>query len=504
MKIFKSISFRKLISHRVTPLIPSRRGEGGEVSHIAKLILLTILFITPLHIFSQCNPTTFKKIFYQNDSTLNPANNINNIITATDSSYLIGGSQITKTDNNANNLWNGIPYNNYNSTDAIPYYAPDGRYFILEGNFHLTNIDENDNIIWQKYLVDTTCYCTHPKHIIQTTDGGFIIIGTKTINDTTFYRDRIFIVKTNANGDTTITKTIAKSPFDNDADYIQQTPDGGYIIVANIEIDNATQNFKVGIIKLDNNLQQQSYSTSPNSIYYLAPINAIKTNDSATAIIAAMDSITDGTTFIKINQSGTITTSNIYIGLKYNGGLAQLPNNTYLIAMRDSIYNINENTNTIITTKSYNGTAGEKIPINTIQPTCDGGYILAGNTAIFKNGTIICGSTFNFYQFYSYLIKTDSTLADVPLQSGINEIQQTNTLTATIYPNPFSNQTTITFSQNNTTTITITNALGNQIKTVILSAAKNLTLEKENLTPGIYFLNIKQGNNTTNKKIIIQ
>jgi YVTN family beta-propeller protein len=83
-------------------------------------------------------------------------------------------------------------------------------------------------------------------------------------------------------------------------------------------------------------------------------------------------------------------------------------------------------------------------------------------------------------------------------------ISKENTLT--ISPNPFSCSTTISFSsEQKNTTITITDVLGKQIKSVILSGARNFTIEKGTMSNGIYFLQITDENkNVINKKLIVQ
>jgi len=68
----------------------------------------------------------------------------------------------------------------------------------------------------------------------QTTDGGYIIAGTTYYSDTTNYD--VWLLKTNASGDTAWTKTYGGSGPDNDrtgfwGDHVQQTTDGGYIIL---------------------------------------------------------------------------------------------------------------------------------------------------------------------------------------------------------------------------------------------------------------------------------
>src|ERR1041385_1541888 len=61
----------------------------------------------------------------------------------------------------------------------------------------------------------------------QTTDGGFIIAGS-TVNFGAGWHD-VYLIKTDANGDTLWTKTYGGS-YDDYANSVQQTTDGGYIV----------------------------------------------------------------------------------------------------------------------------------------------------------------------------------------------------------------------------------------------------------------------------------
>lgn len=74
-----------------------------------------------------------------------------------------------------------------------------------------------------------------------------------------------------------------------------------------------------------------------------------------------------------------------------------------------------------------------------------------------------------------------------------------------IYPNPFSSVTTILFAQEQKNIIIkITNVLGAEIK-VINFTGKELQIEKEEMSNGIYFVQITDENkNVANRKIIIQ
>ncbi|MCE9538696.1 MAG: T9SS type A sorting domain-containing protein, partial [Bacteroidetes bacterium] len=75
----------------------------------------------------------------------------------------------------------------------------------------------------------------------------------------------------------------------------------------------------------------------------------------------------------------------------------------------------------------------------------------------------------------------------------------------TIYPNPFTLQTTIAFSEEQkNSTIKIMDVLGKEVKTIYFTG-KQLLLEKGEMKKGIYFVQVVDANkNVLNKKIVVQ
>lgn len=95
------------------------------------------------------------------------------------------------------------------------------------------------------------------------------------------------------------------------------------------------------------------------------------------------------------------------------------------------------------------------------------------------------------------------TSACITLTAGINESDFNNSIT--VSPNPFSSQTTISFSEiQQNTVVKIIDVVGQEIRKVNVSGTKNVVMERGDLSKGIYFLQIEKGSTVINRKIMIQ
>ncbi len=129
---------------------------------------------------------------------------------------------------------------------------------------------------------------------------------------------------------------------------------------------------------------------------------------------------------------------------------------------------------------------------------CSNGYaVIAGQTN--QSFTTATGGS------YAVIITRSScsdTSACYVTTTGIDENVLSNSVT--IYPNPFTEQTTISFdNEQRNTAIKITDILGKEVKTAIMSGTKNLILEKGEMKAGIYFVQIITEKGTAVKKIIV-
>ncbi len=123
-----------------------------------------------------------------------------------------------------------------------------------------------------------------------------------------------------------------------------------------------------------------------------------------------------------------------------------------------------------------------------------------------------CDSLFAVDSLHSHLQPIAFTVVagpPPPLATAISNVTANEGIL--ISPNPFTSQTTISFIQEQKhTTIKITDVLGKEIKTLVLSGAKNVVIEKGEMERGIYFVRIEDDGSiglpakVENRKIVVE
>ena len=216
---------------------------------------------------------------------------------------------------------------------------------------YLIRINSNGDTLWTKTYGGTNY--DDGEDVEQTSDGGYIIIGgTESFG---FATSKVYLIKTNSTGDTLWTRTYGGSG--SDWGYSgQQTSDGGYIISG----------------------YTYSYGAGGSDAYL------IKTNSSGDTLWTKTYGASGGDWGDKVKQ----TTDGGYIIAGYTTDFGAGNENVYLIKTNSS--------GDTLWTKTFGGTTGDDAGYD-IQLTSDGGYIIAGTSASFGAG----GNDM-------YLIKTNS------------------------------------------------------------------------------------------------
>ena len=152
-------------------------------------------------------------------------------------SFGINDVFLIKTDMNGDTLWTRI----YGGTGGDPancvVHTSDGGYILAgwsqsyglgnNGQACLLKIDANGDTVWTKTYGGA--FTDAFRHVLETSDNGYIATGYTNISSGG--GSDIFVVRTNALGDTLWTRIYGSSALDEQAEEIHLTSDGGYIIV---------------------------------------------------------------------------------------------------------------------------------------------------------------------------------------------------------------------------------------------------------------------------------
>ncbi|MEP7168962.1 MAG: T9SS type A sorting domain-containing protein [Bacteroidota bacterium] len=460
---------------------------------------------------------------------------------------------------------------------------------------YLIKTDENGDSLWIKTfggIEDDFGICVQ-----QTSDSGYILVGSTRINVSS---TNVYIFKTNANGDSLWSKSFG-GIGENGGNSVQQTADGGYIITGYTSYFGAGS-YDIYLIKTDAN-GDSLWTKTFGGISFEYGCSVRQTMDGGYIVVGYSYGFGAGLEDVylfKTNANGNLLWSKTFGGAdnEFGYSVQQTVDSGYIItgitksfavaAFDYDVYLIKADSNgDILWTKTFGGISGDYG--YSVEQTTDGGYIIVGNSNGFggvnvylmktnangdllwtkaigstnacggrsiqqtaDGGYIITGTIYNFGASSNdvYLVKTDSmgnsgctdvstatiissTFTQVSNQAtivssphtivgaptavlgsggfentictnvGIKEIVIENSLI--ISPNPSSGNFNISFEKTIIKGIVeISNIFGENVFIENISNLSKKEIFLKNISGGIYFVKVFDGNKSYCKKIIIE
>jgi hypothetical protein len=293
------------------------------------------------------------------------------------------------------------------------------------GDVWLVKTDAAGHVTWGRNFGGAGTAWGHS--VQQTRDGGYIVAGTTWPFGGSFYD--VWLLKTDASGDTIWTRTFGGANYD-EGYSVQQTRDGGYIITGVIDSPGEGR-FDVLLVKTDgtgNEVWSRTFGGAQNDYGH----SVQQTRDGGYIVAGGTGSYGAGSAdvwLIKTDANGDTVWTRTYGGVEHEDGrsVQQTQDGGYIIAGQTCSYGAGDGDLWLVKTDAKGDTVwtgtfgGTKLDWgSSAQQTQEGGYIVAGTTGSYGAGDDV------------WLVKTDAnggmvwsrTFGGANLDWG-NSVQQT-------------------------------------------------------------------------------
>ncbi len=353
----------------------------------------------------------------------------------------------------------------------------------------LIRTDADGNELWSKtYTHGSTFNEEWASYAEETSDGGFIFTGSAG-TQTTFSKD-IWLVRTDADGDTLWTKTYGGTGTDQ-GNSVRQTSDGGFIITGETrEIGSQPDLWLLRTDEHGDTLWSKRYNSNAAFNDVDRGQESIPMPDGGFSVIGQAGV---STWLLRTDMNGDTLWTRQYYG-HGNGNSFQLTSDGgYIIAGSISIIRTNGLGDTLWT-KIMDGFC------NAVVQTPDGGIAVAGYT--FLEGTLEDLWIFRMGPEGATTIHNDDPSVPVHFELSQN------------YPNPFNPSTTISFSvaRISDVQLVVFNSLGQAVRKMIIGTISpgqyKITWDGRNdtgqpVSSGVYYYQLRADDVVQTRRMLL-
>jgi hypothetical protein len=418
---------------------------------------------------------------------------------------------LIKTDSLGDTLWTRTFGGDADDFSHSVRQTTDGGYIIAgqtssfgagNADVYLIKTNSHGDTLWTRTCGGDSYDCG--PSVQETADGGYVITGyTRSFG---LGQNDVYLVKTDANGDTMWTRTYGGTG--NDAGYsVQQTVDDGYIIAGTTR---SPSSYDVYLIKTDaggDTLWTKTYGGTGHE----RGCSIQQTTDTGYIVVAPTTSFgaeSSDVYLIKTDARGDTQWTKTFGGRSVDQGFSvqQTTDGGYIVggltasngSYPSDVWLIKTNADgAALWTRTFGD--GPYDEGRSVQQTVDGGYVVAGLTR-----------SFGVVENDVYLIKTDS-LGNVAVAEPKTNPTRASALSLTCEPNPFRTRTAISLqlTADGPTELAIFDASGRCVRTFTVTRMPYTVWDGTNelgqpLPSGAYFVRLDVGSEHATTRIVLQ
>ncbi len=354
-------------------------------------------------------------------------------------------------------------------SDYVHDMAPtaDGGYVVIAHtvsfgmgglDFYLLKVAQNGDSLWSRTYGGVGW--DWGGSVQQTMDGGFILAGdTKSFGDE---RGDVFLVKTDASGDTLWTKTYGQPDNPDRALCVVQTADGGFLLACE-SIGGPSAIGAEGLISLiikTDAMGGEQWSTVLHGSNLSSPANALE-----------------------LENGDYLVVGDVFRGEEQ--GL-----DAYATRLAGD--------GSLVSEWFYGGSKSDRF--NAVQQTADGGFVFVGMTDSYAPDM----------DTQVYLVKTDADGNVTEIHDDFAEVRPRTVRLMGNYPNPFNPTTTVRFELSHAmhVTLTVHDLYGREIQLLLDGklhdpGSHRIAFDATALPSGVYFYSLIAGGQLQTRKMLL-